>query len=164
VLAVVPLKTQPRPGELSFVLLPDGIRDPGNLGTLLRTAQAAGADLVLLPPGSVDPFSPKVVRAGMGAHFRLPIEKTSWETIRKHIAPLHVYIADAGQGQPYTRADLTIPLVLVIGSEASGPGRITAASGDDWLHIPMPGNSESLNSAVAGSILLFEVVRQRSGI
>jgi TrmH family RNA methyltransferase len=163
-LAVLPLQGQPQPQKLDFVLLPDAVRDPGNLGTLLRTALAAGVDLVLLPPGTVDPFSPKVVRAGMGAHFQLPIRKTSWEDIQAELAPLHVYVAEADQGLPYTKADLTRPLALVVGNEARGPGPKVTALGNDWLHIPMPGNAESLNAAVAGSILLFEVVRQRLGL
>lgn len=160
-LAVLPLQSRPRPARLDFVLLADAVRDPGNLGTLLRTALAAGVNLVLLPPGTVDPYSPKVVRAGMGAHFQLPIQKTSWDEIQKTLSPLRVFVADAQRGNPHTRADLTQPLALVIGSEAHGPGEKAAALGDEWLHIPMPGNAESLNSAVAGSILLFEVVRQR---
>jgi TrmH family RNA methyltransferase len=160
-LAVLPLHSRPQPSRLDFVLLADAVRDPGNLGTLLRTALAAGVDLVLLPPGTVDPYSPKVVRGGMGAHFQLPILKTSWEEIRKTLAHLRVFVADAHRGSPHTRADLTQPLALVIGSEAHGPGEKAAALGDEWLHIPMPGQAESLNSAVAGSILLFEVVRQR---
>lgn len=161
-LAVLPLQRQPKPDKLDFLLIPDAVRDPGNLGTLLRTALAAGVDLVLLPPGTVDPHAPKVVRAAMGAHFRLPIAKTSWEAIKEQIEPLHVFVAEAGEGLPYTKADLGQPLALVIGNEARGPGAEAQQLADEWLHIPMPGEAESLNAAVAGSILMFEVVRQRA--
>ena len=77
---------------LDFILIPDSVRDPGNLGTLLRSADAAGVQAVLLPPETVDPFSPKVVRAGMGAHFRLPIRVVSWDDIRALTRDLRVYL------------------------------------------------------------------------
>ena len=163
-LAVLPLRGQPQPQKLEFVLIPDAVRDPGNLGTLLRTALAASVDLVLLPPGTVDPHSPKVVRAAMGAHFRLPILKASWQEINEKIKPLHVFVAEAEKGLPHTEADLRHPLALVIGNEAHGPGPQAQQLADDWLHIPMPGEAESLNAAIAGSILMFEVVRQRKDI
>lgn len=160
-LAVLPLRGQPQPPKLDFLLIPDAVRDPGNLGTLLRTALAAGVDLVLLPPGTVDPHSPKVVRAGMGAHFRLPVTKTSWEEIEERVRPLRVFVAEAEKGLPHTEANLRQPLALIIGNEARGPGKEAQHMADDWLHIPMPGGAESLNAAVAGSILIFEVLRQR---
>lgn len=161
-LAILPLGGQPSPKKVDFVLIPDAVRDPGNLGTLLRTALAAGVDLVLLPPGTVDPHSPKVVRAAMGAHFRLPIVKASWQEIANKLDPLHVFIAEAEKGIPHTEADLTQPLALIIGNEAHGPGQEAQKLIDNWLHIPMPGEVESLNAAIAGSILMFEVVRQRA--
>jgi TrmH family RNA methyltransferase len=161
-LAVLPLKGQPRPQKLDFVLVADQVRDPGNLGTLLRTALAAGVDAVYLTPGTVDPHAPKVVRAGMGAHFQLPVAKKAWGEIEEEIKGLYVYIADAKKGIPHTEADLTEPLALIIGNEARGPGRRAWALADQPLHIPMPGDAESLNAAIAGAILIFEVVRQRN--
>ncbi len=163
-LMVLPLKGQPQPQKLDFVLIPDAVRDPGNLGTLFRTALAAGVDLVILPPGTVDPLSPKVVRAAMGAHFRLPIVKTSWNEIKEMVKPLRVFVAEAKKGISYTKADLRYPLALVIGNEACGPGQEAQQLANDWLHIPMPGEVESLNAAIAGSVLMFEVVRQRTEI
>lgn len=160
-LAVLPLQGQPQPQKTDFLLLADQVRDPGNLGTLLRTALAAGVDHVLLPPGTVDPYSPKVVRAGMGAHFRLPISKLPWIKIQNELQGLHVYIADAERGLPHTDADLTGPLALVIGNEARGPGPEAQELAHDMLHIPMPGEADSLNAAIAGAILIFEVIRQR---
>ncbi|MEA2008893.1 MAG: RNA methyltransferase [Chloroflexota bacterium] len=163
-LAVLPLRGQPQPQKLDFVLIPDAVRDPGNLGTLFRTALAAGVDIVILPPGTVDAHSPKVVRAAMGAHFRLPIIKISWNEIKEMVKPLRVFVAEAEKGTPHTGADLRQPLALIIGNEARGPGQEAQQMADDWLHIPMPGEAESLNAAIAGSILMFEVVRQRAGI
>jgi RNA methyltransferase, TrmH family len=81
ILAVMKSTTLPLPADPSFVIVADQVRDPGNLGTMLRTAEAAGADAILLTPGTVDAFSPKVVRAGMGAHFHLPIVHLPWHEI-----------------------------------------------------------------------------------
>lgn len=163
-LAVLPLHKQPRPDKLDFVIIADQIRDPGNLGTLMRTALAAGVDLVLMPPGTADPHSPKVVRSGMGAHFQLPVAKIPWEEIKEQLQGLTLYAADAGGGTDYTEADLTLPLALIIGGEARGSEDETLKRADQILHIPLPGAVESLNAAVAGGILIFEVVRQRRRI
>lgn len=164
ILAVLPLAPRPRPATLDFVLIADQVRDPGNLGTLLRSAAAAGAQAAWLHPGTADAFAPKVLRAGMGAHFRLAIETLGYEDLRKacHTHGLRLLVTAAGQGQPYDQADLRAPLALVVGSEAEGPGAGLLAAADAFVHIPMPGGFESLNAAVAGSILMFEVVRQRN--
>jgi len=164
-LSVLTLRTLPLPTSLDFLLILDGIRDPGNLGTVLRTATAAGVQAVLLTPGSADAFAPKVMRAGMGAHFRLPICQLSWEEIKPMLASsaaaLRVFLAEAAAGTPYTQADFRSPLALIIGGEASGAGAEAAALMAEKVHIPMPGGFESLNAAVAAGILLFEVLRQR---
>ena len=119
---------------------------------------------MFLPPGTADAFAPKVVRAGMGAHFQLPILSAGWEEIEARLsgAKLNIYLAAAGEGQVYTQADFRAPLALVIGSEAEGAGEAAARLAQARVHIPMPGRMESLNAAAAASILLFEVVRQRS--
>ena len=122
VLAVLNEFHIPIPNSLDFILIPDKIRDPGNLGTLLRTAAAAGVQAVLLPPETTDAFAPKVVRSGMGAHFRLPIHSMSWdENIMQAVklAGLQVFLADM-DGQSCWETDLRQPLALVIGSEADG--------------------------------------------
>jgi RNA methyltransferase, TrmH family len=165
ILAVLSLQALPIPKNLSFILVLDAVRDPGNLGTILRTAAAAGVQSVLLSPGCADAFAPKVVRAGMGAHFRLPILQPGWETIR-HILKtpgkdLGIYLADSIAGSPYTQVDFRLPLALIVGGEAGGAGSESASLADDRVHIPMPGGSESLNAAIAASILIFEVIRQR---
>ena len=160
-LAVLTQRTLPVPQALNLVFIPDAVRDPGNLGTMLRTACAAGVQAVFLPPGSVDALAPKVLRAGMGAHFRLPMLSLSWEEIGKTLEPLKVYLAAAGAGAPYWAADFFSPLALIIGGEAEGAGPQAQHLADASVHIPMPGGGESLNAAAAGAVLLYEVVRQR---
>lgn len=161
ILAVLPIPESKLPVDLNFILIPDGVRDPGNLGTLLRTALAAGTDAVMLPSGGVDPFSPKVVRAGMGAHFKLPILSLDWETIGTHLAGRSIFLADSAGGEPYFEAGFETPLALIIGGEAQGPGSQASRLATHRVHIPMPGKAESLNAAIAGAILMFEIVRQR---
>ncbi len=148
---------------LDFILIADAVRDPGNLGALLRSADAAGVQAVLLPPESVDPFSPKAVRAGMGAHFRLPIREMSWEQIGDHCRGLKIYLADM-HGASCWNVDFRSPLALIIGGEASGATEPARNLADGLVGIPMLGKAESLNAAVAGSVLVFEVLRQRSNV
>jgi RNA methyltransferase, TrmH family len=163
VLAVYALPEPQIPKALDFVLIADGLRDPGNLGTLLRTASAAGVQAVMVTPGTTDPFAPKVVRAGMGAHFRLPVFHLSWQQIdelrQKH--SLALYLADAEGGQPGWKLDLRKPGGLVVGGEADGASSEARRLADGIVTIPMPGAAESLNAAIAASIILFEFVRQR---
>lgn len=164
-LAVLPARTLPLPETLDFALIVDTLRDPGNLGTLLRSAVAAGVQAVLLSPGTTDAFAPKVLRAGMGAHFRLPVHALPWEGIRRlckaRPAPLRIFLAEAGAGTACWDLDLRQPLALMVGGEAEGPSPEGQALADEPVAIPMPGHSESLNAAIAASILLFEIVRQR---
>lgn len=163
ILVVLPLQSVALPQEIDFVVIPDGVRDPGNMGTMLRTAAAAGVNAFVLPAGTVDPFSPKVVRAAMGAHFRLPILTVSWQDIRELIETnaLYVHLAVPGAGEVYTGADFSEPTALIVGGEAGGAGAPARKLADKFIHIPMPGKIESLNTAVAAAILMFEVVRQR---
>jgi TrmH family RNA methyltransferase len=165
-LVVLTQHTLPLPNEPHFLLILDGVRDPGNLGTILRTAGAAGVQAACLAPGCADPWSPKVLRAGMGAHFHLPIYSFGWQDIRSTLKlssnKLQVYLADSSEGISYTRVDFRLPLALIVGGEAAGVGNEAISLVDMKVHIPMPGGSESLNAAIAASILLFEVVRQRT--
>lgn len=167
ILVVLEQRPSQLPAEPHFLLISDGLRDPGNLGSILRTAAAAGVQAALLSPGGVDPFAPKVVRAAMGAHFRLSVVELGWQEIHAYVHPppgrhrINVYLADAAQGEAYSQADFRIPLAIMVGSEAGGSGEEADRLADRRLHIPMPGGSESLNVAAAGAILLFEVVRQR---
>jgi TrmH family RNA methyltransferase len=161
-LAVLTQRSLPLPGNLNLVFIPDQVRDPGNLGTMLRTALAAGVQAVFCPPETADAFAPKVLRAGMGAHFRLPVHSLEWEAIAGQVAPLRVYLAAMQEGLPYTRADFRSPLALIVGGEAQGAGPQARRLAQAQVHIPMPGGGESLNAAVAAGILLFEAARQRS--
>ena len=165
ILAVLELTELPITNYPDFVLIPDQIRDPGNLGTMLRTAAAAGVQAVLLPPESTDAFAPKVVRSGMGAHFRLPIHSMTWKEI-EHMsksANLQVYLADM-HGKSCWETDLRRPLALIVGGEAEGASEEARKLATQKISIPMSGNVESLNAGVAGSVLMFEVVRQRSSV
>ena len=162
-LAVLELTHLQIPTSPNFVLIPDQIRDPGNLGTLLRTAAAAGVQAVLLPPETTDAFAPKVVRSGMGAHFRLPIVSMGWDEIQHfcQVAGQQIYLAEM-EGRSCWEADLRQPLALVIGGEADGASESARKLANEKIAIPMSQNIESLNAGVAGSVLMFEVVRQRS--
>lgn len=155
IVAVAELRALPFPSSPTFVIVGTGVSDPGNLGTILRTAEAAGADGVVLMPGSVDPFSPKVVRSSAGAIFRLPVMVDA----DPRTLGLPLFGTVAAGGVPYDRAHLTIPLALVLGNEAHGlPDDFLL---DGLLTIPHVGQSESLNVAMAAAVLCFEIARQR---
>lgn len=163
ILAVLDFKQLPIPDSPNFILIPDQVRDPGNLGTLLRTAAATGVDAVLLPPETTDAFAPKVVRSGMGAHFRLPIHSLTWDEIKSHTKVLSIYLADM-DGQSCWKTDLRQPLALIVGGEADGASSAARSLATQKISLPMSENVESLNAGVAGSVLMFEVVRQRSAL
>lgn len=162
ILAVLESAQLPIPNSPSFILIPDQIRDPGNLGTLLRSAAATGVQAVLIPPETTDAFAPKVLRSGMGAHFNLPIHSMSWDEIEQVVksAGLQVLIADM-DGQSCWDVDLRQPVALVVGNEAEGASESSNKLANGKISIPMSGMMESLNAGVAGSVLMFEVVRQR---
>jgi RNA methyltransferase, TrmH family len=164
ILAVFPFPSlgadQDDPAPLALVL--DRLRDPGNLGTLLRSAAAAGVNAVYLSPETVDPWNPKVVRAGMGAHFRVPLvalDADSLDELRQRL-PCRV-VASAAGTRPYDATDWTGAAALVIGGEAEGVGPELAAWGTEEVGIPLAHGVESLNAAVAGAVILFEAARQR---
>jgi RNA methyltransferase, TrmH family len=156
-----------RRGRLRALLLVlDAVSDPGNLGTILRSALAADCDEVLLAPGCADPLGPKVVRAGSGAHFHLPLrEMASWKEIGAALQgapPAHqVLLAQADARQPYDSFDLTQRTALIIGNEAHGPSQDAQRLATAGLSIPMWNKVESLNAAIAASVVLFEGARQR---
>lgn len=162
VLGIFPIIKLPLPEETGFLIIADQLRDPGNLGALMRTAAAAGADGLILTPGTADPFAPKVVRSAMGAHFHLPLLTASWPEIRQLTEGLEIYLAEMGGGLSLWEADLTGPLALILGGEAHGPSKPARQLAGQTLHIPMEASTESLNAAAAGAILLFEIRRQRS--
>lgn len=163
VLAVFPFPDLPLPqSDASLFLVLDRVRDPGNLGTLLRAAAAAGVDAVFLSAESVDPFNPKVVRAGMGAHFRVPIRALD-EAARAELearCPLRVVAAGSGEVL-YDEIDWRQAAALIIGAEAAGVGEVGRRLGTVSAAIPLAAGVESLNAAVAGAVILFEAARQR---
>jgi TrmH family RNA methyltransferase len=159
VLAVVPfVQLPPRPG---LILILDSLRDPGNLGTILRSAEAAGVGQVILAPGTVDPYNPKVVRGGMGAHLRLPVLSLPWPAIAELVAGRAIWLADAAADVAYDAVDWTLPSALLVGGEASGPGEQARALATGGVSIPMAGGTESLNAAMAATVILFEAARQQ---
>jgi len=163
IIAVLSLTNLPIPESPDFLLIPDQIRDPGNLGTLIRTAAAAGVQAILLPPETTDAFAPKVVRAGMGAHFRIPIHAMSWDEIEQicKLKDMQVFLADMA-GESCWQTDFHKPLALIVGGEAEGASDPARELANLTVSILMPGKVESLNAGVAGAVLMFEVVRQRN--
>ncbi len=161
VLAVLPLAPRPLPAAPTLLVVLDAINNPGNLGTILRTAAAAGADGVLLGPGSVDPYNPKVVRGSMGAILRLPVWAETWEVIHRLTDGLDVWLAAARDGVGYTAVDWQRPAAILVGSEAQGAGAQAERLATGRVTVPMRDATESLNAAMATGILLFEAARQR---
>ena len=160
--AVVTLPHLPLPTIMDFVLILDQVRDPGNAGTLLRSAEAAGVKLVIFGPETVDPFNDKVLRAGMGAHFRLPLRICQeWTAIHGLLPPaLAFYLAQAHAPLSYDTVAWALPSALIVGGEAAGASAAAYAVAQS-IAIPMDGQVESLNAAMAGTIILFEAARQR---
>lgn len=150
--------------EKGLFLLLDGLQDPGNLGTILRTAEGAGVSGVILSKSSVDIFNPKVVRATMGAVFRVPfvyVEKLSFAIAELQGRGIPVYGAVPEDSTEYDRIDYREPVGIVIGNEANGISGEAAAGLTGRLEIPMCGNVESLNAAVSAAVILYEAARQR---
>jgi TrmH family RNA methyltransferase len=159
VLEEPPLPLSPlRPDASERVLLLDALRDPGNAGTLVRVAWAFGMTRVVFLEGSVDPWSPKVVRAAAGASFHVPVCRAMWaETeIQLRTAGIPVFVADPG-GQDVREAPRKRAWALAVGNEADGvrPGLREACSGA--LAVPMAATVDSLNAGVAGAILIFSL-------
>jgi len=156
--------------DASFVVVLERVNDPGNLGTILRSAEAAGADLVVVTPGSVDPYNPKVVRASAGALFHVPVvEATIDEAVAAGLATVGTssHAAPGRTVVPFTETDLTGRVAIVMGNEAAGlPAEWTDTSGpvQRWTTIPHAGRSESLNVAMAATVLVFEAAKQRSRV
>ena len=153
-------------GTAPMVLMLEDIRDPGNLGTMLRTAEAAGAGGVVMTKGTVDLFNPKTVRATMSAVFRVPyiMVENLPDVIRgfreQYEIRTHAAFLDA-QGRYYAEEDYRSACAFAIGNEGSGLSRETLEEADDMVYIPMAGQIESLNAAVSASILMYEAARQR---
>lgn len=149
------------PKQPGRVLILDAVREPGNMGTIFRSAAAAGVELAILAPDCVDPYSSKVLRAGMGVHFRLPIVEAPWNEIRSFCEGLNVYNADASGETVYTDVDWQQPWALVVGNEAHGVSSDAKRFSRLRVKIPMSRAAESLNVASAATVILFEAKRQR---
>ena len=159
ILAVVPFPQIPELKRPSFILILDSIRDPGNLGAILRSARAAGVDTILLAPGTVDPYNDKVVRAAMGAHFSVSLRSEPWEKIAQKIQGVpRVYLADAQGRIAYDAADWRKPVALIVGGEAEGASEAAKTIATARVRIPMRGG-ESLNAAMAATLLMFVAIR-----
>ena len=161
ILAVLPVQSLPWPRQPSLLLVLDQVTNPGNLGTILRTAGAAGVEGVILGPGCVDAYNPKTVRGGMGAHLRLPLHTANWPEIEQMVQGLSVWVAAADGDRTYTAVPWTQPAALIIGGEARGAGDQAWKLATAPIAIPMHAATESLNAAIAAAVILFEAARQR---
>ena len=169
---IVALAAQPRfevrdlfGGSAPLVVALDRLQDPGNVGTIVRAAEAAGAGGVAATPGTAEPYGPKALRASMGSAFRLPIARRAEvgavvEAARASGA--RVLAASAGEGVPYTEVDWREPALVLVGNEGAGLSVAALARADEKVSIPLAPPVESLNAGVATAILLFEAARQRS--
>lgn len=147
--------------SVTTLLALDGLRDPGNLGACLRVAAGADCRHVLLLPGCVDLYNPKVVRGAMGAHARIVAWQCSWSDIRMMCEGRDVWVADASGQRDYDTVDWRQPNAVVIGGEADGISAEARNMATGALRIPLANQVESLNAAVACGVILFEAARQR---
>jgi TrmH family RNA methyltransferase len=150
-------------GEHDLVVVLDGVQDPGNLGTIIRSADAVGAKAVVLGRGTVDLFNPKTIRSTMGSMYHLPIVEADLGELLPRARERGVRLVTTSlqaQGSCYD-TDLRQPSWLIFGNEAKGVSPEVAAQSDVQVIIPMQGKAESLNVAMAATVLLFEAARQR---
>jgi len=153
-----------RKQSASLIVMLAGLQDPGNLGTILRSAEAFGADGVICLEGTVSEWNPKAVRASAGSVFRIPVlhagEREAMERLRE--AGVRILATTVQGAKPADLVDLAMPVALVIGNEGNGVPVDLAMKADGAITIPCPGPVESLNAAVATSVLLYEAARQRA--
>lgn len=151
-------------GDNPFILLLDKVKDPGNMGTIIRTADAFGIDGIIVTDGCVDVYNPKVVRATMGSIFRVPIynETNGAEIIKKlKDKGMTIYSTSLEESRYIQNVDFNKSCVLIIGNESRGVSSDIIALADRLIKIPMLGGAESLNAAIASSIIMYEAIRQR---
>lgn len=149
----------------ALILVLAGLQDPGNLGTILRSGEAFGASGVICLPGTVSPWNSKAVRAAAGSLFRLPVLAVTAEEcfLRLREAGVKIFTTALRGAAPADAVDLAEPVALLIGNEGNGVPAEIAAEAGAAITVPCPGPVESLNAAVAASILLYEASRQRRG-
>ncbi|MHB8172405.1 MAG: TrmH family RNA methyltransferase [Thermincolia bacterium] len=165
IMGVLPQLAQGAVPEVEgLVLLVDGVQDPGNLGTIIRTADAAGAKAVLVGDGTVDIYNPKTLRSTMGSLFHLPVIRVKAPEVLVMMKEQgwRVAVADVQGKEEWFQADFSKPTVVVVGNEVRGPGEEILELSDVRLRITMPGKAESLNVAIATGVLLFEYIRQNN--
>jgi TrmH family RNA methyltransferase len=150
--------------ENPLYLVLDGIQDPGNLGTMVRSADAVGATGIFLGKSCVDLYNPKVVRSTMGSMYHLPIFEVDLETFLPQLKEQGVALVgtDIDAEKTIYQANLTGATAVVIGSEAHGLSDSVRALVDTEMKLPMPGQAESLNAAIAASVMMYEALRQRT--
>ncbi len=155
---------KPRPAD-PFLLVVESIEKPGNLGTILRSADAAGVDGVIVCDAVTDVFNPNVVRSSTGVLFSVPVVVADSATVHAWLREKGIRIVATTPDTPnvYTKVDLRGPLAIVMGSEQYGLSDFWLKESDLLVRIPMAGQADSLNVAMATIITLFEAVRQRSG-
>ncbi len=162
-LAVVMTPAPSLPPPADFHLLLEDVQDPGNVGAILRTAAAAGVEQVLLSKHCAFAWSPKVLRAGQGAHFLTTIvedvDLVGWARAFRESG--HVIATVAAGGEDLYATAMPARVAIVIGNEGAGLSKALRAAADSPVTIPMPGGAESLNAAAAAAVVLFECVRQR---
>jgi RNA methyltransferase, TrmH family len=144
-------------GRAEFVVVADRVGDPGNLGTILRSAEAAGVEVMVVTPGTVDVLNPKVVRASAGALFHVPLLASDLASVSR--AGLRLVGTSSHRGTSHVDADWSGRLAIVAGSEAHGVD--DDASIDEWVRIEHTGRAESLNVAMAVTVLCFEAAKSR---
>ena len=153
-----------RRNSAPLILVLAGLQDPGNLGTILRSAEAFGASGIVALPGTVSAWNSKAVRASAGSVFRVPVVAATPEDAvpRLHGAGTRIYATLSSRAQPASLVKWAEPAAIIIGNEGNGiPGALVARA-DAAITIPCPGPVESLNAAVAASVLLYEAARQRA--
>jgi TrmH family RNA methyltransferase len=161
VLAVVEIPQRTLAPDPTLVLIAVGIEKPGNLGAMARTADAAGADALLLGDATVDPWNPNAIRASTGAVFALPIIEMTRDEVAS--LPIRKVAAVLGSRALHTEPDYTRPTAFLVGAEDAGLAAEWCALADVSVAIPMRGEAaDSLNASAAAAVLLFEAVRQRS--
>src|SRR6202050_364300 len=155
--------------QVGPVIVLAGLQDPGNLGTILRSAEAFGSAGVVLGEGTVSPFNSKVIRASAGSIFRLPVILTKAAggldeiSAKLRAQSVRLLATSSHKGTPIDQTKLTGPAAIFVGSEGSGLPRAVLAQADELIAIPHTQQVESLNAGVAGSIVLYEAARQRRG-
>lgn len=159
ILGVFPFPEPVLSSATPLLLIADGVQDPGNLGTMIRSAAALGATGVVCAAGTADPFAPKVIRSAAAAHWHVPVLPA--EALRDELRTVALIVTDGNAATSIEEMDLTGPVAIAVGSEAHGVSTMTRELPHVVASIPMVREVESLNAGIAASIALYEAQRQR---